>query len=132
MSMMAATAVSVLRWISDLCTLGAMLGCVYTLFASAFVLGFHPKKKRSPARADIPVSILKPLHGDEPGLSLRLASFFEQDYNAPYKSSSALRMPPIRRLRSRSGFTPRVQRQSISWSVRAAMAPIPRYLILSI
>jgi ceramide glucosyltransferase len=82
MSMTAATLVSVLRWISDLCMLGAMLGCVYTLLASAFVLGFRPREKR-PARADIPVSILKPLHGDEPGLSLRLASFCQQDYDAP-------------------------------------------------
>jgi hypothetical protein len=57
MSIMAATAISVLCWISDLCMLGAMLGCVYTLLASAFVLGFRPREKR-PARADIPVSIL--------------------------------------------------------------------------
>ncbi|MGA7384789.1 MAG: bacteriohopanetetrol glucosamine biosynthesis glycosyltransferase HpnI [Methylocella sp.] len=81
--MTAAALVSALRWTSDLFMLGAMLGCFYTILASAFVLGFNPRKKRSPARANIPVSILKPLHGDEPGLSLRLASFFQQDYDAP-------------------------------------------------
>ncbi len=82
-TMAVATLISMLRWISDLCMLGAMLGCSYTLLASAFVLGFHRKKKRPPARADIPVSILKPLHGDEPGLSPRLASFCQQNYDAP-------------------------------------------------
>jgi hypothetical protein len=65
-----------------------MLGCIYTLLASAFVLGFRPREKRR-ARADIAVSILKPLHGDEPGLSPRLASFCQQDYDAPVQIVTA-------------------------------------------
>lgn len=80
--MMAATLVS-LRWISDLCMLGAMLGCFYTLLASALVLGFRCRETRAARRTDVPVSILKPLHGDEPLLSQRLASFCQQDYRAP-------------------------------------------------
>jgi hypothetical protein len=107
MSMTAATLVSVLRWISDLCMLGAMLGCVYTLFASAFVLGFRPREKR-PARADIPVTSSS--HCMAMNLACRHGSprFASKITMRRYKSSSALRMPPIRRLRSRSGFRPPV------------------------
>ncbi|MGB8602824.1 MAG: bacteriohopanetetrol glucosamine biosynthesis glycosyltransferase HpnI, partial [Rhizomicrobium sp.] len=39
---------------------------------------------RHPAPADFPaVTILKPLHGDEPGLRANLTSFFRQDYPGP-------------------------------------------------
>jgi ceramide glucosyltransferase len=40
-------------------------------------------RRRATACAPVPVTILKPLHGAEPSLSRRLASFCRQDYAAP-------------------------------------------------
>jgi ceramide glucosyltransferase len=61
----------------------ALLGCIYALFAIWAVRSFA----RSPGAAALvnfpPVTILKPLHGTEPDLYARLASFCRQDYPAP-------------------------------------------------
>jgi ceramide glucosyltransferase len=65
-----------------LCIAGAIVGCAFTLLECYFVLRFvGSKEPRSSARP--PVSILKPLHGAEPGLLARLARFCEQDYAGP-------------------------------------------------
>lgn len=57
-------------------------GCLYLLIACVAVLRFrHDGSKR--AARPVPISILKPLQGTEPGLPLRLASFCEQAYGAP-------------------------------------------------
>jgi ceramide glucosyltransferase len=46
-------------------------------------LGRFLSQRRAPASVfTAPVSLLKPLHGDEPGLEAHLASFFDQDYPA--------------------------------------------------
>jgi ceramide glucosyltransferase len=63
----------------DICVAGAVLGSLYHLTAIILVLRFPRARKVSPApfRA---VTILRPLHGNEPGLFGRIASLCRQDY----------------------------------------------------
>jgi ceramide glucosyltransferase len=51
-------------------------------FASAYRFAMARRKRRKTAQTDFcpPVSLLKPLHGEEPNLEAHIASFFEQDY----------------------------------------------------
>ena len=73
------TVVHVLGWIFT--GLG-FAGAGYAVLAAWFT-------RRFAARAEAPIanfpalSILKPLHGDEPALAQNLESFFFQDYPAP-------------------------------------------------
>ena len=70
-----------LAFIADVLAVGAGLGCLYLVIAAIAVERFP---KRQPfAASDAPVTILKPLHGAEPDLSLRVASFCMQNYNGP-------------------------------------------------
>ncbi|HET7849296.1 MAG TPA: bacteriohopanetetrol glucosamine biosynthesis glycosyltransferase HpnI [Pseudolabrys sp.] len=71
-----------LRLVSDFCLDGAALGCAYLVVASVVVLRF-PRARKRPLQSAAPVTILKPLHGSEPDLPQRLASFCRQDYGAP-------------------------------------------------
>jgi ceramide glucosyltransferase len=72
--------------LSELCAAGATLGIIYNLFAAILVMRFeHLSRSRasnSQSRASkLPsVTVLKPLHGSEPGLFKRLASLCTQDY----------------------------------------------------
>lgn len=63
----------------DICLAGAFIGCILMLLEAAFVVGFRDGKPADGA-AQPPVTILKPLHGAEPGLAARLAAFCRQDY----------------------------------------------------
>jgi ceramide glucosyltransferase len=63
-----------------LLTLSA-LGCVYLAVSVVALMRFAHRSGAQPAAS--PVSILKPLHGAEPGLARRLASFCRQDFTAP-------------------------------------------------
>jgi ceramide glucosyltransferase len=61
--------------------LGAITSTVYSLMAALGVLRFHRRAAARGTRSFLPpVSVLKPVHGDEPDLEQNLASFFEQDY----------------------------------------------------
>ncbi|MBV9551097.1 MAG: bacteriohopanetetrol glucosamine biosynthesis glycosyltransferase HpnI [Alphaproteobacteria bacterium] len=60
----------------------SLLGSAYALFAAVLVRRFMAGQS-VPAHARGPVTILKPLHGDEPGLFENLESFCRQDYAAP-------------------------------------------------
>src|SRR5579859_1274528 len=56
-----------------------------TVFAGMVLAGArnHLRNSETPSNAFTPpLSLLKPLHGDEPGLEANLATFFEQDYPA--------------------------------------------------
>lgn len=64
---------------SALCVGGATLGIVYNLLAAFLVLRFERPSPSRPA-CPRPVTVLKPLHGGEPDLFPRLASFCEQNY----------------------------------------------------
>jgi len=60
----------------------AGLGVVYTILAGVAVKWFFARP-RAPSTVCLPVTILTPLHGDEPGLAGCLDSLCTQDYPAP-------------------------------------------------
>jgi ceramide glucosyltransferase len=78
-------AISLAQWLNDFCLFFAFVGCIFTLVASACVLSF-PGEDELDAAPQAPVTVLKPLHGAEPGLPGRLAAFCEQDYAAPVQA----------------------------------------------
>ena len=73
---------SVGQWLAIGFALVAALGCIYTLLAARAVRSFGAQ--RHPAATVFPgVTLLKPLHGDEPHLYDNLASLCDQDYLGP-------------------------------------------------
>ena len=74
-----AFAASLFRWLILLLALGAV---GYTLLAILAVHRFAGARLPPPARPE-PVTLLKPLHGLEPRLRENLASFLDQDWQAP-------------------------------------------------
>lgn len=68
--------------LADVSIAGAVVGCVYTLFATVLVLRWRPVRHGKPASCP-PITILKPLDGSEPDLFARLASLCTQDYPGP-------------------------------------------------
>jgi len=58
------------------------VGCLYVLGAAVMTLCFERRDPPLPSQVD-PVTILKPLCGDEPHLYERLRSFCTQDFPAP-------------------------------------------------
>ena len=60
----------------------SLLGALYALFAAVLVRRFMGARAPSPQVRE-PVTILKPLHGAEPGLFENLESFCLQDHGAP-------------------------------------------------
>ncbi|HUB65039.1 MAG TPA: bacteriohopanetetrol glucosamine biosynthesis glycosyltransferase HpnI [Methylocella sp.] len=73
---------SILHLFSDGCLIVAGAGCAYLLLA--IILSRRFVMERNPLITEpVPVTILKPLHGDEPGLLKRLSRFCSQDYAGP-------------------------------------------------
>jgi ceramide glucosyltransferase len=67
-------------WLSIICLVAAGLGCLY-MGAAAFLVGRFSRRE-APIRDESPsITILKPLHGDEPRLAENLASFCLQHYS---------------------------------------------------
>ena len=62
---------------------GSITSSIYCAMVLAAALRFGLRKRREQAAATDflpPISVLKPLHGTEPGMERNLESFFEQDY----------------------------------------------------
>jgi ceramide glucosyltransferase len=57
----------------------AVVGAAYLVFAGLRLRAFHDDTPAA-ARPEPPVTVLKPLHGDEPGLEAALETVFAQDY----------------------------------------------------
>ena len=73
----------ILFWSSAMASLVALAGCGY-LVAAAILIGRSARHPGQPRAASAPaVTMLKPLHGDEPGLLDNLGSFCRQDYPGP-------------------------------------------------
>ena len=60
----------------------ALCGAAYTMIAAGLAGRYAPKEEPA-APAPPPLTVLKPLHGDEPHLEYNLATFFTQVYTAP-------------------------------------------------
>ena len=67
------------QWLSPVCIGLAMMGCLYALAAASLARRFAARSLPPPAITPA-VTILKPLHGTEPGLRGNLASLCRQDY----------------------------------------------------
>jgi len=68
--------------LGEVCLACSFFGCILMLIEAGFVSAFREDKTAGHA-AQPPITILKPLHGVEPGLADRLAAFRRQDYNGP-------------------------------------------------
>jgi ceramide glucosyltransferase len=70
----------ILLWVA-MC--GTVCSTIYCLMVMAAAVRFGVRKRREDRAVTTflpPVSVLKPLHGTEPGMERNLESFFEQDY----------------------------------------------------
>jgi len=72
----------ILMALAFLCGTGAALGIVYTVLAGALIGRFFARTTSEPTSFP-PVTIVKPLHGDEWTLLSNLSSFCQQDYPGP-------------------------------------------------
>jgi len=61
----------------------ALAGAAYALLAAILAGRFRQTRGTLASGQAVPVTILKPLHGDEPGLAANLETFFRQDYPGP-------------------------------------------------
>ena len=67
---------------------GTLTSTIFCGLALTAAWRFRQSKRRASAQGTEftpPVSVLKPLHGTEPGLQRNLESFFQQGYPAPYE-----------------------------------------------
>ncbi|MDE2181991.1 MAG: bacteriohopanetetrol glucosamine biosynthesis glycosyltransferase HpnI [Alphaproteobacteria bacterium] len=84
----------------------ALAGALYTALTAILACRFRATPDKAAASLP-PMSVLKPLHGDEPALDLNLETYFVQDYPAPYQllfgvqSRSDAAIATVERLRAR-------------------------------
>ncbi len=67
---------------------GSVTSSIYCLMVIAAAMRFGLRKRRddrAPADFTPPLSVLKPLHGTEPGIERNLESFFDQQYPADFE-----------------------------------------------
>src|SRR5437763_7398874 len=82
----------ILQWLSDFCFVTACGGCLYLATAAALTLRFHGHRAPRAAKP-LPVSILKPLHGEGERVFHCLASFCSQRYPAPVQMVCGVEEP---------------------------------------
>jgi len=85
-------AADVLRWGADTLLALATLGCAYLLFAGFLSSRFRARATR-PQTKPVPVTILVPLCGHEPGLEQRLTALCDQRYGAPVQLVCGISSP---------------------------------------
>jgi len=78
------TTEDVLHGVATICLTGAALGCLYFVFVAFSVLRFRAREQ-TVAPAPVPVSVLVPLCGSEPGLADRLRALRDQNYPGPFE-----------------------------------------------
>ena len=86
------TTADVLRWSVDALLAGALLGCAYLLFAGFLTFRLRARDDR-PETNPVPVTILVPVCGHEPGLEQRLTALCDQDYDAPVQLICGISSP---------------------------------------
>ena len=102
----------ILFWSSILSGLAAILGCGYLVAAMVLTNRFRRTALATPRASMAGVTILKPLHGAEPGLLENLASFCAQDYPGPVQIVLGVQDPEddaiavVERLRAEHGARP--------------------------
>jgi ceramide glucosyltransferase len=72
-----------LYWSSIIAGLASAIGCTYLVCAALMTDRFPRRPSPAPRKSMPGVTILKPLHGDEPGLFENLASFCSQNHSGP-------------------------------------------------
>ena len=70
----------ILFWVAVMGSVTSTIYCLMVVVAGLRFLRRRLREERRPAAFLPPVSMLKPLHGTEPGLERNLESFFEQQY----------------------------------------------------
>ncbi len=86
------TTADVLRWGADTLLAGATLGCIYLLFAGFLSFRFRVRANR-PETQPVPLTILVPMCGHEPGLEQRLTALCDQHYDAPVQLVCGISSP---------------------------------------
>ena len=81
-----------LDWLGTVFAILAAIGCGYQLFAAFAVQRFFAQPLAT-AKSGEAVTILKPLHGDEPRLAANLATCLDQDYGGHVQMVCGVRDP---------------------------------------
>ena len=81
-----------LDWLGTVLAILAAIGCGYQLFAAFAVQRFFAQPLAT-AKSGEAVTILKPLHGDEPRLAANLATCLDQDYGGHVQMVCGVRDP---------------------------------------
>ncbi len=87
-----------LDWPGTVLAILAAIGCGYQLFAAFAVQRFFTQPLAT-AKSGEAVTILKPLHGDEPRLAANLATCLDQDYGGPVQMVCGVRDPDDRAIK---------------------------------
>jgi ceramide glucosyltransferase len=77
-----------LRTLFWIAVVGTVTSAIFCGLAIVAALRFRRRKlqaDRTPSTFTPPVSVLKPLHGDQPGLRASIDTYFRQNYPAPYE-----------------------------------------------
>jgi ceramide glucosyltransferase len=99
-------------WLALACLLISAAGCLY-LCAAAILVGRFARRG-TPASAEYPsITILKPLHGDDPVLEQNLLSFYAQDYPGPVQVIFGVQSPSDPAAAVASGLIERLPKSSL-------------------